>query len=82
MTLEKIMNYFFEDYETLEVKVNYVGCMPCATYHKHTKESFFRIYNNANTSKVISVCFEEYAFFKGEPTRKRDIPSLSINCVE
>lgn len=82
MTLEKIMNCLFNDYETIEVKVNYVGCMPCATYHKHTKESFFRIYNDATTSKVISVYFEEYVFFKGEPTRKREIPYLFINCIE
>lgn len=77
MTVKDIIEFYFSQYETINVMIELLGGLR-GKYHLFSKDEYYNLFSNWNNEKPISVSFSTYYIFKGEEARKLEYPQLNI----
>lgn len=77
MTVKDIIEFYFSQYETINVKLQLLGGVH-GKYYLFTKEEYYNLFSAWNNEKPISTSFSTYHIFKGEEARKLEFPQLDI----
>lgn len=77
MTVRDIIEFYFSQYETINVKLQLLGGLH-GKYYLLTKNEYYNLFSAWNNEKPISTSFSTYHIFKGEEARKLEFPQLNI----